>query len=138
MSRPFALAAFVCFPGLLAGPAPGTRAQSDDDHIRRGEEEASVRTVIEFRMLKDGEGFRSAQLCLWDEAAADALIKKLDKTTGTGGDKPRGGDTRVRGAGATEKATLKGHAYLEKEQKRSMVQLRVMAEAVGQGGGCGG
>ena len=35
----------------------------------------------------------------------------------------------------------KGREYLEKEQKRSVVQLRVMANAVneeGEGGGCGG
>lgn len=34
----------------------------------------------------------------------------------------------------------KGRAYLEKEQERSVLQLRVMAEAVGEGGvtGCGG
>lgn len=32
----------------------------------------------------------------------------------------------------------KGRAYLEKEQERSMVQLRVMAEAVDQQPGCGG
>ena len=32
----------------------------------------------------------------------------------------------------------KGRAYLEKEQERSVLQLRVMAEAVGGGKGCGG
>lgn len=32
----------------------------------------------------------------------------------------------------------KGRAYLEKEQERSVIQLRVMAEAVGEGPGCGG
>ncbi len=32
----------------------------------------------------------------------------------------------------------KGRAYLEKEQERSVVQLGVMAEAVGREGGCGG
>ena len=32
----------------------------------------------------------------------------------------------------------KGRAYLEKEQERSVIQLRVMAEAVGNGPGCGG
>lgn len=32
----------------------------------------------------------------------------------------------------------KGRAYLEKEQERSVLQLRVMAEAVGEGRGCGG
>lgn len=32
----------------------------------------------------------------------------------------------------------KGRAYLEKEQERSVLQLRVMADAVGDGGGCGG
>ena len=33
----------------------------------------------------------------------------------------------------------KGRAYLEKEQERSVLQLKVMAEAVGEGGtGCGG
>ena len=32
----------------------------------------------------------------------------------------------------------KGRAYLEKEQERSVLQLRVMAEAVGEGKGCGG
>ena len=33
----------------------------------------------------------------------------------------------------------KGRAYLEKEQERSMLQLRVMADAVaGDGPGCGG
>ena len=32
----------------------------------------------------------------------------------------------------------KGRAYLEKEQQRSVVQLGVMAQAVGEGTGCGG
>jgi radical SAM family uncharacterized protein len=32
----------------------------------------------------------------------------------------------------------KGRAYLEKEQERSVIQLRVMADAVGGGTGCGG
>jgi radical SAM family uncharacterized protein len=32
----------------------------------------------------------------------------------------------------------KGRAYLEKEQERSVIQLKVMAEAVGEGPGCGG
>lgn len=32
----------------------------------------------------------------------------------------------------------KGRAYLEKEQERSVIQLKVMAEAVGEGTGCGG
>ena len=32
----------------------------------------------------------------------------------------------------------KGRAYLEKEQERSVIQLKVMAEAVGAGPGCGG
>jgi radical SAM family uncharacterized protein len=32
----------------------------------------------------------------------------------------------------------KGRAYLEKEQERSVIQLRVMAEAVGNPNGCGG
>ena len=32
----------------------------------------------------------------------------------------------------------KGRAYLEKEQDRSMIQLKVMAEAVNEGPGCGG
>lgn len=32
----------------------------------------------------------------------------------------------------------KGRAYLEKEQERSVLQLRVMAEAVGETSGCGG
>lgn len=32
----------------------------------------------------------------------------------------------------------KGRAYLEKEQERSVIQLKVMAEAVGGGTGCGG
>ncbi|MCZ2340935.1 MAG: TIGR03960 family B12-binding radical SAM protein [Bacteroidales bacterium] len=32
----------------------------------------------------------------------------------------------------------KGRAYLEKEQERSVIQLRVMADAVGEGPGCGG
>jgi radical SAM family uncharacterized protein len=32
----------------------------------------------------------------------------------------------------------KGRAYLEKEQERSVIQLKVMAEAVGGGPGCGG
>ena len=32
----------------------------------------------------------------------------------------------------------KGRAYLEKEQDRSVIQLKVMAEAVGEGSGCGG
>jgi radical SAM family uncharacterized protein len=31
----------------------------------------------------------------------------------------------------------KGRAYLEKEQERSVIQLKVMAEAVGEGSGCG-
>lgn len=32
----------------------------------------------------------------------------------------------------------KGRAYLEKERERSVIQLRVMADAVNSGGGCGG
>ncbi|MCE9533301.1 MAG: TIGR03960 family B12-binding radical SAM protein [Planctomycetes bacterium] len=32
----------------------------------------------------------------------------------------------------------KGRGYLEKEQDRSVIQLKVMAEAVGEGKGCGG
>ena len=32
----------------------------------------------------------------------------------------------------------KGRAYLEKEQERSVIQLKVMAEAVGEPSGCGG
>jgi radical SAM superfamily enzyme YgiQ (UPF0313 family) len=32
----------------------------------------------------------------------------------------------------------KGRAYLEKEQERSVIQLRVMAEPVGESNGCGG
>jgi radical SAM family uncharacterized protein len=32
----------------------------------------------------------------------------------------------------------KGRAYLEKEQERSLIQLKVMAEAVSDGSGCGG
>jgi len=32
----------------------------------------------------------------------------------------------------------KGRAYLEKEQERSVIQLQVMADAVGEGTGCGG
>ncbi len=32
----------------------------------------------------------------------------------------------------------KGRAYLEKEQERSVIQLKVMAEAVSEGSGCGG
>ena len=92
-----------------------------------------LRTPVVWVVLVIGTGllllsvFTSSSFVRIDTSAAEKLVNDgaVDSAKFVG-------DDRI------DLTLKKGRAYLEKEQDRSVIQLKVMAEAVADGPGCGG